>query len=318
MQDVFALLRRVATTDCTTLLVGEKGTGKEMAAAAIHHMSPRRAQPFISFDCSTVPTTGIESELFGHLKGSFAGAGSNKQGLIEVANRGTLYLAGVDALPLETQAKLLRLLENRVVRPLGDSLDREVDVRLLASCTADLGPAVAEGRFREDLYLRLNVVPVVLPPLRDRQGDIPLLATTFMDRFGRTRTNKVLGVTPEAMSLMEAHPWPGNVRELKHVVERLVVLCDTERVEPRHLPREMQTASPLPTTGPLPVNWEDFKRLKRQVHENVVDSLERRFLQEALQRAGGNVTRAAEEVQMQRTNFHALMRKHGLGPAGEA
>jgi DNA-binding NtrC family response regulator len=316
MQAIFALTRRVAPTQGTVLMVGESGTGKEVFVRAIHRLSRRKDQPLLACDCSALAPTLLESELFGHVKGSFSGAIATKQGLFEAAHKGTLFLDEIGNLSMETQGKLLRALETRQVRKVGDTAEREVDIRLISATNRDLSEMVREGSFREDLYYRLNVVPIYLPPLRERQGDIPLLAVSFLERFCRKNEVGVKGFTPEAMCLMESYQWPGNVRELRNIVERLAILCDQERIEPRHLPAEIRQAAPRSTATHLPHTWEEFKRLKQQVRDAAVQELERRFIMQALERCGGNVSRAAEEIGIQRTNLHALMRKYGLGAEG--
>jgi len=312
MQRVFSLIGRVAPTDGTVLVTGESGTGKEIVIRAMHRLSRRKDHPLLACDCSALVPTLLESELFGHVKGSFSGAIATKQGLFEAAHKGTLFLDEVANLTMETQGKLLRVLETRRVKKVGDTAERAVDIRLITSTNRDLGEMVGEGAFREDLYYRLNVVPIYLPPLREREGDIPRLAVAFLERFVREHEVAVKGFSPEVMSKMECYRWPGNVRELRNIVERMAILCDSDRIEPRHLPPEIRQAPPRPTERPLPRNWEEFKRLKQQIRDAAVQALERRFLAEALQRCGANVSKAAEDVGMQRTNFHALMRKYGL------
>jgi DNA-binding NtrC family response regulator len=312
MEKVFALMRRVAPTDGTVLITGESGTGKEMVVRAIHRLSRRNDRALLACDCSALAPTLLESELFGHVKGSFSGAIATKQGLFEAAQKGTLFLDEVGNLSMETQGKLLRVLETKQVRKVGDTAERTIDIRLVAATNRDLQEMVAEGSFREDLYYRLNVVPIFLPPLRDRHGDIPQLAMAFLDRFSKKHGVEVRGFTPEAMQLIESYPWPGNVRELRNIVERMAILCDRDRIELRHLPDEVRQASVRAAPSQLPRRWDELKRLKQQVREAAVEDLERRFLVEALARSGGNVSKAAEDVGIQRTNFHALMRKHGL------
>jgi DNA-binding NtrC family response regulator len=312
MQRVFALIKRVAPTDGTVLVTGESGTGKELVVQVIHRLSRRKSRPLLACDCSALAPTLLESELFGHVKGSFSGAIATKQGLFEVADHGTLFLDEIANISLETQGKLLRALETRRVKRVGDTEEREVDIRLITATNRDLMEMVSEGTFREDLYYRLNVVPIYLPPLRERTGDIPLLAMTMLSRFCKKNAVEVRGFTPEAMSMMESYHWPGNVRELRNIVERIAILCDSDRVEPRHLPDEVRNASPQPTVSQLPRNWEAFKEFKQQIRDAAVQQVERRFLSEALQRSDGNVSKAAQDVGMQRTNFHALMRKYGL------
>ncbi len=312
MGRVFSLIKRVAPTDGTVLVSGESGTGKEMVVRAIHRLSRRKDHPFLACDCTALAPTLLESELFGHLKGSFSGAIATKQGLFEVAHKGTLFLDEVSNLSMETQGKLLRVLETKRVKKVGDTGDREVDIRLVAATNRDLAEMVAEGDFREDLYYRLNVVPIYLPPLRQRQGDVPKLAMAFLERVCQKNQVDLRGFTPEAMAQMESYHWPGNVRELRNIVERVAILCDSDRIELRHLPPEIRRAPSRSTVTQIPANWEEFKRLKQQVRDAALQELERRFLTEALERSGGNVTKAAEDVGIQRTNFHALMRKYGL------
>jgi DNA-binding NtrC family response regulator len=317
MESVVGLIRRVAPTQGTVLITGESGTGKEMVARAVHHLSSRRDQPFLACDCSSLAPSLLESELFGHLKGSFTGAVSAKQGLFEAADQGTLFLDEISNISLEIQGKLLRALESRRVKPVGDTNEKEVDIRLIAATNRDLLQVVREKSFREDLYFRLNVVPINVPPLRERHGDIPLLAMTFLERFRKHNQVKVQGFTPEAMRLLESYAWPGNVRELKNIVERIAILCDSERVEAYHLPPEVSQLTPRTTEITLPRTWNEFKKFKSRIREAAVEELERRFLLDALRRCAGNVTEAAEEVGMQRTNFHALMKKHRLAPADQ-
>jgi len=312
MERVFSLIKRVAPTDGTVLVTGESGTGKEMVVRAIHRLSRRKDHALLACDCTALASTLLESELFGHVKGSFSGAIATKQGLFEVAHKGTLFLDEVANLSMEMQGKLLRVLETKQVRKVGDTAERQVDIRLIAATNRDLAEMVTEGDFREDLYYRLNVVPIYIPPLRQRQGDVPKLAMTFLERFCRKNGGDIKGFSPEAMSKMESYHWPGNVRQLRNVMERVAILCDSDRIELRHLPAEISKAPSRSTVVELPSNWEEFKRLKQQVRDAAVQDLERRFLTEALERSGGNVTKAAEEVGIQRTNFHALMRKYGL------
>jgi DNA-binding NtrC family response regulator len=313
MERVFAVIRRVAPSPGTVLITGESGTGKEMVARAIHTLSPRAREAFVACDCSALAPTLLESELFGHVKGSFSGAVATKQGLFEVASRGTLFLDEVANIGLETQGKLLRALETRQIRRVGDTEERSVDIRLVAATNRELAEMLREGTFREDLYYRLNVVPVHLPPLRERRGDVARLAMAFLARLQAAAQTRVQGFTPEAMRRLEAYSWPGNVRELKNIVERLAILCEADHVEPRHLPPEIGQA-PAPAVLPqLPTQWAEFKEYKRQARDALLQELDRRFLGEALQRSAGNVTRAAEDVGMLRTNLHALLRKYGLG-----
>jgi DNA-binding NtrC family response regulator len=312
MQQVFALIKRVAPTDGSVLIAGESGTGKEMVVHAIHRLSHRNGHPLLACDCSALAPTLLESELFGHVKGSFSGAIATKQGLFEAAHRGTLFLDEVANLAMDTQGKLLRVLETRRVKKVGDTAEHEIDIRLVAATNRDLAEMVQEDAFREDLYYRLNVVPISLPPLRDRQGDTPLLATVFLERFCRRMGVGPKRFSPDAMYQMESYLWPGNVRELRNIVERLAILCEGETIEIWHLPTEVRQAPLQPTLPNLPRTWHEFRKLKRHLEHVAVKDLEHRFLRAALERCAGNVTKAAADVGMQRTHFHALLRKRGM------
>ncbi len=314
MREVFALISRIAPTDATVLVTGESGTGKEMVVRAIHQLSRRRDKAFLACDCTALAPTLLESELFGHVKGSFSGAIATKKGLFEAAHEGTLMLDEVSNLSMETQGKLLRVLEMRQIRMVGDIAEREVDIRLIATTNRSLAEMVKVGAFRADLYYRLNVVPIALPPLRERKGDIPPLATAFLDQFSRRMDLEPSGFTSEAMRQLGVYPWPGNVRELHNIVERLAVLYGGTRIELEHLPIEIREAKAALSVAELPDSWEDCKVLKKQI----IDDLECRFLTAALDRCSQNVTHAAESVGMQRSNFHALLRHHGLKPGAAA
>jgi DNA-binding NtrC family response regulator len=310
MRDVFALIERIAPSEATVLVTGESGTGKEMAVRAIHRLSRRRDAPFLGCDCTALAPTLLESELFGHVKGSFSGAIATKKGLFEAADQGTLLLDEVSNLSIETQGKLLRVLETRHIRRVGEMAEREVDIRLIATTNRNLGEMAKVGAFRADLYYRLNVVPVTLPPLRERPGDIPLLAMAFLEYFSRQMELELKGFSPQAWEQMEIYPWPGNVRELRNIVQRLAVLYGGTHVQREHLPIEVREAKRTVSSTRLPQTWDEFKILKRQV----IDDLECRFLTAALERCAQNVTHAAESVGMQRPNFHALLRQHRLKP----
>jgi DNA-binding NtrC family response regulator len=310
MYEVFALIRRIAPADSTVLVTGESGTGKEMVVRAIHKHSRRRDCPLMACDCTALAPTLLESELFGHVKGSFSGAIATKRGLFEVAHQGTLFLDEVANLSQETQGKLLRVLESRRLRKVGDTAEQEVDIRLIATTNRSLAEMVKQGAFRADLYYRLNVVPISLPPLRERPGDVPLLAECFLQQFSRQMGMEAKGFSREALQQMEAYAWPGNVRELRNIVERISVLYGGLRIERDHLPWEVREAATRVSAAEVPGTWEEFKCLKRQI----VEKLERQFLIAAMNRCSQNVTQAAEDVGMQRPNFHALLRSHGLKP----
>ncbi|MBM4088170.1 MAG: sigma-54-dependent Fis family transcriptional regulator [Planctomycetes bacterium] len=310
MREVFALIERIAPADATVLITGESGTGKEMVARAIHQLSRRRDNPYLGCDCTALAPTLLESELFGHVKGSFSGAVATKSGLFEAAHHGTLLLDEVSNLSMETQSKLLRVLETRNIRMVGDTAERDVNIRLIATTNRSLAEMVKVGEFRADLYYRLNVVPMALPPLRERHGDIPLLAMAFLRHFSHGMDLEPHGFLPAAMRQLEVYSWPGNVRELRNIVERLAVLYGGTRIELEHLPAEVREAKAVMSATDVPRTWEEYKNLKRQI----IDDLEQRFLRAALERSANNVTHAAESVGMQRPNFHALLRHHRLKP----
>ncbi len=312
MQQVFSLIKRVAPTDGSVLITGESGTGKEIVVRAIHRLSRRCQQPLLACDCSALAPTLLESELFGHVKGSFTGAVATKQGLFEAAHHGTLFLDEVANLAMDTQGKLLRVLESQRVKKVGDTAEHPIDIRLVAATNRDLMEMVREGSFREDLYYRLNVVPIHLPPLRERPGDTPLLATIFLERSCRRMNVAPKKFSPDAMYQMEHYAWPGNVRELRNIVERLAILCEGDTIEVWHLPAEIRRTPVQPSIPEIPRTWNDFRRFRRQLERAAVHDLEQRFLKTALQRSGGNVSRTAQEIGIQRTHLHALLRRHGI------
>lgn len=312
MQEVYRNIRKVATTSSTVLVIGETGTGKELVARAIHALSPRKHERFFAVDCGALSVTLLESELFGHLKGSFTGAVSDKRGIFESASRGTVFLDEICNVDVEVQAKLLRFIQEREYLPVGATQPRRVDVRLIFATNRDLEKMVREGTFREDLYYRLHVFPLALPPLRDRREDIPLLACHLLAK-SRERCAKpqVARLSEDALRLLEQFDWPGNVRQLEAFVERAVIACEGDVIEPRHLPRTLLRQS-VPADLSVPATNKEFLALKKRLREQAVNDLEREFVLEALQRNGWNVTRAAAEVGIQRPNFQMLMRRHGI------
>ncbi|MCK4678224.1 MAG: sigma-54-dependent Fis family transcriptional regulator [Bacteroidales bacterium] len=316
MEKVFSLIKRVAPTDGMVLITGETGTGKEMIARAIYRLSVRKDKPFIACDCGALAPTLMESELFGHVKGSFTGAITTKKGLFEIADKGTLFLDEVANISLETQSKLLRVLETNEIKKVGDTFEKKIDIRLIAATNKKLEKMVKDGTFREDLYYRLQVFPIFIPPLRERKVDIPGLAFTFFERFKKKNKTKAQNFAPEIIKLMEEYNWPGNVRELKHLVERLAILSDSDTISPALLPQEFKKPQLLEDILKLPQKWDEFKELKSQIKENAVKEIEKRFLIEALQRSNGNVSKAAESVGLQRTNFHLLLKKYGISAKG--
>jgi DNA-binding NtrC family response regulator len=310
MQAVYRLIAKCAPTNCTVLITGESGTGKEMVARAIHHNSLRRDHPFVAVDCNTLSEDLLESELFGHVKGAFTGAVSNKRGMFEVADHGTLFLDELGNIPLSTQAKLLRVIQEREFKAVGDTRTQTTNVRLLAATNCDLKAMVAEGGFREDLYYRVNVFPIHLPPLRERREDIPALAFKFLKAYSAELDRSVPSFSDGAMSLLMSHDWPGNVRELQNTVQRAVIMASDDTIRRAHL---ADIVANLPRDAiEVPRTSEDLKRVKKIAREKSVEEIERLFVQETLKRHDWNVTRSAEATGMQRANFQALMKKYGI------
>jgi len=312
MQEIYRIIAKVAMTDSTVLIYGQSGTGKELIARAVHFNSPRREKPFVPVDCAVLSENLLESELFGHIRGSFTGAVSTKPGLFEVADGGTLFLDEVGNISLAIQAKLLRVLQEREFTPVGGTKAKKVDIRLIAATNKDLEKMIHEETFREDLYYRLNIVPIPLPLLKDRQEDIPLLASHFLKKYAEEMGKTIKGLTPEAMKRLMRYPWPGNVRELENVIERSVVMIDDEMVRSEHLilPRAQEKEEPGEVQAPH--TSDELKEVKKHLREKAVEEVERAFVMSALERNNWNVTRAAEEVGMLRPNFQALMRKYNL------
>jgi len=311
MLEVFRLIEKVATTDSTVLLIGESGTGKELVARAIHERSPRRGQPFVAVDCGVLSKELLSSELFGHVKGAFTGAVAAKKGLFEVADGGTVFLDEIGNIDLEIQVKLLRFLQEREFLPVGGVEARRVNVRLVFATNRDLKQMVEQGHFRDDLYYRLLVFPIRLPPLRERREDIPTLAYHFLKSAVARTGKRVQRFDNEVLDQLVRHDWPGNVRQLENTIERLVILAEGQTVEARHLALCFYETRVAGTLG-VPTDSQQLKALKKEARETAVAEIERQFLLEALRRNNWNVTRAARDVDMQRTNFQALMRKYGL------
>jgi two-component system, NtrC family, response regulator AtoC len=302
MREVMSLVERVAPAGNTTVLItGETGTGKGMLAHALHALSPRARRPFINVTCSALAESVMESELFGHEKGAFTDARSTKQGLVELADKGTLFLDEIGELSGNVQGKLLRFIEEKRFRRVGGTKDLGVDARVLAATNRDLEKEVEEGRFRADLFYRLSVVPLRIPPLRERNGDVALLAKTFLGEFCREFGKQIRRIAPEAMELLERHPWPGNVRELRNVLERSVLLADGPELTPEMLPEEVRRG-PVRGTGVLiPLDPEGMD----------LEELERQLLAAALKRAGGNRTEAGRLLGLSRHQIRNRLLKWG-------
>ena len=316
MQAVYRLIARCAPTNSTVLLRGESGTGKELVARAIHYNSLRKDQPFVTVDCASLSENLLESELFGHVKGSFTGAVANKKGLLESADSGTLFLDEIVNISLSTQAKLLRFIEEREFKAVGDTLTRRVNIRLITATNKDLEAMVADGSFRDDLYYRINIFPIEIPPLRERRDDIPALAFHFLNRFSKEMERKVKEFSTGAMNLLMNHDWPGNVRELENTIHRAVILVSDEIIRQGHL---VNILDMQPIIGlDVPRTSEELKRIKKIARQKSVESVEKLFILGALKRNGWSVTASAEETGMQRSNFQALMKKYDIRIRGKA
>ncbi|MFZ7113163.1 MAG: sigma-54-dependent transcriptional regulator [Desulfatiglandales bacterium] len=309
--EIFDAIQKVAPTDSTVLLNGESGTGKELFARAIHVRSKRAARQFVAVDCSTLSPGLLESELFGHVKGAFTGAVQDKAGIFEVAHKGTLFLDDVANLNTEIQAKLLRVLEMQEYKPVGASQVKKTDIRLIAATNKDLKAMVNDGLFREDLFYRLNVVPIDLPPLRERKDDIPLLAYHFLRLFCRKTGKKIDGFSHEALEMLANHDWPGNVRQLKNAIERLVILVDREVLDILDLLDHLHARRSW-QEGSVPESLRELKTMKKQLLDETYGHIEKTFLIKAMKKCEGNITLAAKRVGMQRSNFSALLKKHHL------
>ncbi len=303
METVFETIRQAAAARSTILISGESGTGKELVAKALHRLSPRAQGPFVTVHSGALPADLLESNLFGHLKGSFTGAVSDKKGLFKAADAGTIFFDEIGTVPLETQAKLLRVLQEREFLPVGAVEPQRSDVRVVAATNASLTQMVAEGRFREDLYYRLCVITIHLPPLRDRKEDIPLLVEALVARAARENARPVPSVTPAAMKAMLDHDWPGNVRELENALERALVLGHGV-IDLDQLPESVRRSVPRAAT--FPAEGLAFK--------DAVSSYERALLAAALQRAGGVQKRAAELLQLKPTTLNEMLKRHGMLP----
>jgi DNA-binding NtrC family response regulator len=315
MQAVSQQLQKVATTETTVLLLGESGTGKELFARAVHHVSNRRDQPFVALNCAAIPESLVENELFGHERGAFTGAGNRKVGKIELAQRGTLFLDEIGELPLASQAKLLRVLEERRFERVGGTQSIEVDVRIVVATNRDLAVRIREKLFREDLYFRISAVPLTIPPLRDRADDIDILADHFLEKFSRELGKPLLTLSAEARLRLREYPWPGNVRELQNALERAVILADGSEISRELLvckPASVNTDAAPANLVPDSFSWEgSFDDVTARAQHHV----ERVLLESALKETRWNKTRAAEKLGITPKTLLAKMRATGLEPA---
>lgn len=311
MVEICSQILKVAPTTGTVLIYGESGTGKELVARTIHFNSRRREKPFIVADCSTLAPSLLESELFGHVKGSFTGADRSHRGLFQLADGGTLFLDEVANVSAEAQGKLLRVLESREFTPVGGEDTLTADIRLITATNRPLKEMVARGEFREDLFYRLNVIPISLPPLRERREDIALLAWHFLNESKATHGKDIDALSPGAIEQLTAYSWPGNIRELRNTMERLIIMAETPSITEEQV---AQVIGPKAGEKLEICNLDDLKKAKKMAREKAVEKIERAFVLSALSRHDWNVSRAARETGIQRTSLHALMRKHGIKP----
>lgn len=303
MLEVYKLIARVSAGKSTVLIEGESGTGKELVARAIHSNSPRHDRPFVPVNCAALPDTLLESELFGHEKGAFTGAVASKKGFFEIAHEGTLFLDEIGDIGLALQVKLLRAIQEQEVRRLGGTSSMKVDVRIIAATNRDLAQLVKEGKFRGDLFYRLNVVRIVLPPLRDRPEDIPMLAHHFLQKVSSAGAQPIRGFVPETMGLLQRYPWPGNVRELENAIERAVSLAHGPLILPEDLPESIRDFKPLSEIQAGPASPEALVTL---------DEMEKRYLVRVLRETGGNKVRAAKILGIDRRTLYRMAERFGL------
>jgi DNA-binding NtrC family response regulator len=311
MLRIFEEIRKAAPTETIILLEGESGTGKELFAKAVHAHSHRADRQFVVADCSTFSPSLLESELFGHVKGAFTGATHDKPGIFEVADGGTLFLDEVANLTMDVQAKLLRVMESPEYRPVGASLPRRADIRIVAATNQNLKSLADEGKFRDDLFYRLSVLPIYIPPLRERREDIPKLAYHFLRIYCREMGRRIQGFSDEALEALINHDWPGNVRQLKNVVERLVIMADEAVLDYHHLVDNLHVSRGA-TPGRVPGTLNELRALKKRIIAEHYGRKEKAFLLKALAAAGGNISEAAKSVGMQRPNFSTMLKRHGI------
>ncbi len=311
MRAIFDMIQTVAPQSSRVLITGESGTGKELVARAIHENSNRAQAPFITINCGAFPETLLESELFGYMKGAFTGANENRQGLFRAAHGGTLFMDEIGNMSLTMQVKLYRVLQEGKVRPIGSTEESDVDVRIIAATNKEFEKEIAEGRFREDLYYRLSVIPILVPPLRERREDIPLLARYFLERFRLKMDKRIEGISPEAMTRLESYDWPGNVRELENTMERAVALESGREVSMRVLPDRIAGYSGTSSAGGLGAQSADFPTEGVDFEKEIAEA-ERRYLQAALEKAGGVRTRASDLLKISYRSFRHYAKKHNL------
>jgi nitrogen regulation protein NR(I) len=323
MKAIYDMVAKVADSPSTVLITGESGTGKELIAKALHRGSSRRDKPLIKVNCAAIPKDLVESELFGYERGAFTGAVSSKPGRFELADGGTLFLDEIGEVPVEMQVKLLRALQESEFERVGGIKTLSVDVRLIAATNRDLKSLIADGRFREDLYYRLAVVPIALPPLRERREDIPLLVRHFIQKYDERLGKRVEGIEDEALQLLLAYTWPGNIRELENLMERSVLFADGPLIQASALPDSLRERGPIPPTpiaamGPLGAIAAPSGASMKEIVRHAQAELERELISRALEETGGNVTRAAKRLQISRKSLQVKMKELGLRGISDA
>jgi DNA-binding NtrC family response regulator len=311
IQKIIQLISQVAGTKATVLVQGESGTGKEIIARAIHYQSDRASKPFVVINCAAIPSSLLESELFGHERGAFTGAIKTKKGRLELADQGTLFLDEIGEMPRELQVKILRVLEEQKFQRVGGTEDVEVDNRIIAATNKDLKQALEAGAFRDDLFYRLNVITISIPPLRERKEDIPLLVDYFLEKHRKMFKSRAAAVSDEALQLLAEYPWPGNVRELENTLVRAMILCGSDLIQPGDLPEGLGREKIEEGVRP-PADRGELKQMKKEAQQKAKGEIEKRFIIEALKQGGGNVMRSAEMVGMDRRQFQNLLRKYGI------
>ena len=312
INQVIAMVQKVASTDSTVLVHGESGTGKELVARAVHANSRRDKEVFFAVDCGTLSSNLLESELFGYMKGAFTGADKNKEGIFKLADKGTIFLDEISNISLAVQGKLLRFLETREFLPLGARSPLQVNIRLIFATNRNLQEMVAEGSFREDFYYRIDVYPILLPPLKERKMDILPIAYHFLNQFSESMGRHITGFDNDAVARLTAYDWPGNVRQLRNTIERATILCESDQISLNDLPMPGDMSDIEQLLENIPSTNAELKRIKKEIRQKAVRKVEKNFILKALEINKWNVTQAAQSVGLQRSNFHNLMKKYGI------
>jgi DNA-binding NtrC family response regulator len=317
IKKVISMIGKVAATDATVLIYGESGTGKELVARAVHANSLRRDEVFFAVDCGTLSGNLLESELFGFRKGAFTGAYKDKEGIFQLAHRGTVFLDEISNISMDVQGKLLRFLDTRRFLPLGDTDHRQVDVRLIFATNRDLKEMVTEGTFRHDFYYRIFVYPIFIPPLREHSSDILPIAYHFLNLYTKSFGKAIKGFEETAVNRLVQYEWPGNIRQLRNLIERAVILCEKDKISLKDMPHLGEISDIERLIGYIPETNEDLKRVKKEIRQKSTDTVEKNFIIHALEKNDWNVTRASRSVGLLRPNFQNLMKKHQIKTPGK-